>query len=238
MSNYVEVVVLVEGQTEQHFVKQLLTPYMSERSIYLTPIILNKPGEKGGDVKFSHAKNDIEKHLKQRRDTWITILVDYYGIRSDWPGYAESKRQVEHTKKAKIMNEATAELVQQLFPEHNPGSRFIPYVSMYELEALYFSDPACLAAKIGVNQHAVDSILEECGEPEKINDQSTTAPSKRLQALSNRFKKIITGVAIATEIGIPKMRCACPLFNAWITRLESLAKKADGEAQTQRAETS
>lgn len=75
MNNHAEVVVLVEGPTEQQFVKQLLAPYLAQRGIYLTPIILDKPGEKGGDVKFARAKNDIEKHLKQRRDTWLTFLV-------------------------------------------------------------------------------------------------------------------------------------------------------------------
>jgi len=43
MSSYAEVVVLVEGPTEQRFVKQLLGPYMANRGVYLTPIILDKP---------------------------------------------------------------------------------------------------------------------------------------------------------------------------------------------------
>lgn len=230
MSRYAEVVVIVEGQTEYGFVKQLLGPYMAQRSLYLTPIILYKPGQKGGDVKFARAKNDIGKHLKQRRETWITLLVDYYGIRGDWPGYTESKRQTDHTRKAQIMNEATARQVQQLFPEQNPACRFIPYVSMHEMEALYFSDPACLARMLEVEQRDVDMILAACGEPEKINDQYTTAPSKRLKALSERFKKSSTGIAIATEIGIPRMRAACPLFDAWLAKLESLVGRRDGQA--------
>ena len=78
MSSHVEVVVLVEGPTEQRLVKQVLGPYMAERMVFLTPIILDKPGEKGGDVKFARARNDIGKHLKQRDDTYVTLLVDYY----------------------------------------------------------------------------------------------------------------------------------------------------------------
>ncbi len=230
MSSYAEVVVLVEGPTEERFVKQLLAPYMAERMVYLTPTILDKPGEKGGDVKFARARNDIGRHLKQRKDTWITLLVDYYGIHDDWPGYAESKRQTDHTRKAAIMNQSTAEQVQQLFPKQNRSSRFIPYLSMYEIEALYFSDPACLAEIIGVDQQHVDAILVECGEPEKINDHKTTAPSKRLAALSHRFKKTSTGIAIAEAIGICNMRKACPLFDSWLKRLESLARAKHGKA--------
>ena len=95
--------------------------------------------------------------------------------------------------------------------------------NMYEIEALYFSDPACLSEKLGIAQQDIDEILTECGEPEKINDHSSRSPSKRLTNLSSRFKKTSTGIAIASEIGIPKMREACPLFNKWITKLESLA---------------
>ncbi len=222
MSSFAEVVVLVEGPTEQRFVKQVLGPYLAERGVFLTPIILDKPGEKGGDVKFARAQNDIKRHLKQRSDTYVTLLVDYYGIRGDWPGYAESKQQTTHIRKSAVMTRSTADEIQTLFSDQNPGRRFIPYVSMHEMEALYFSDPACLAEKIGVNQRYIDDILSACGEPEKINDHSTTAPSKRLAQLSDRFKKTSTGIAIATAIGIPKMREACSLFNDWVSSLEQL----------------
>jgi len=225
MNNLVEVIVLVEGPTESRFVKQILAPYMAEKGIYLTPVVLDKPGESGGDVKFVRAKNDIERHLKQRPNTFVTLLVDYYGIRNDWPGYAESKQQTLHTQKSEVMNQKTAKEVERLFSELSPNRRFIPYVSMHETEALYFSDPACLAEKLGVNQSRVDAILSECGEPEQINNHYETKPSKRLEELSSRFKKTTTGISIATEIGIPKMRKACPLFNNWVTTLEQLVER-------------
>jgi hypothetical protein len=229
MNRYAEVVVLVEGATEQRFVKQVLGPYMADRRVYMTSIILSKPGQKGGDVKFARARNDIEKHLKQRRDTWITLLIDYYGIREDWPGYKASKLHTDHKRKAQIMYDDTAKEVQHLFPGQNPATHFIPYVSMHETEALYFSDPAFLADMLGVSQKKVDKILSECGEPEKINDNNQTAPSKRLEALSEQFKKTSTGIMIAAEIGIPKMRTACPLFDAWLSKLESLVRSDHGE---------
>jgi hypothetical protein len=223
MNEYAEVVVLSEGPTEQLFVKQLLAPYLAQKGVFLTPIILDKPGEKGGDVKFARARNDIGKHLKQRRNTWITLFVDYYGIDSDWPGYAESKQQTVHTRKAQIMIQHTTEAINALFPELDPASRFIPYLSMYEIEALYFSDPSSLSEKSGALLKSIEQILAECGEPENINDHPATAPSKRLEKLSNRFRKTTTGIDIAKTIGIPKMREACPLFNNWITKLEGLA---------------
>jgi hypothetical protein len=98
--------------------------------------------------------------------------------------------------------------------------------SMHEIEALYFSNPAEPAQSIGVNKTEIDAILHECGEPEKINDSSATAPSKRLESLSTRFKKTSTGVAIAKDVGIDAMRTACPLFHQWITRLEACSNKS------------
>ncbi|MBN2716175.1 MAG: DUF4276 family protein [Deltaproteobacteria bacterium] len=224
MSNFAEVVVIVEGLTEQRFIKEILAPYLAPKGVYLTAVVLNKPGEKGGDVKFARAINDIGRHLKQRNDTWVTLLVDYYAIHTDWPGYTESKQRAQHGQKADVMNNATAMKVKEKFPDRNPANRFIPYVSMHETEALYFSDPPSLAAKLEVKREEIDIILKECGEPEKINDHWDTAPSRRLSFLSDRFKKTSTGIAIAKEIGITKMREACPLFNQWVNTLENLRR--------------
>ena len=86
MSSSAAVTVIVEGPTEQRFVKDILAPYLDAKNVFMTPIILGKPGQKGGDVRFSRARNDIALHLKQRQDTYVSLLVDYYGIGRDWPG--------------------------------------------------------------------------------------------------------------------------------------------------------
>jgi len=223
MSDFAEVIVMVEGPTEQRFVKDLLTPYMADRAVFLTAIILSKPGEKGGDVKFSRAKNDIGHHLAQRKDTYVTLMVDYYGISSHWPGYDESGGAESHTQKSEIMSRMTLEKVSDLFPGLSPRRRFIPYFSMYEIEALYFSDPKILSEKLGIKQAKIDEIVAECNEPENINNSIQTAPSKRLEKLCGRFKKTTTGLSIARDIGISRMRDGCPIFNGWIETLESLA---------------
>lgn len=220
MSDFKEIYAVVEGPTEQQFIREVLAPYLAHKQIFLHAAILRKPGQNGGDVKFSRALNDIGKFLKQRRDTQVTLMVDYYGIRSDWPGYAESKRQPTHTEKHSVLMRKTASEIRRVFPEQDPQSRFIPYFSMHELEALYFCDPAQLAQCIRVKESDIDAILSECGEPENINDNSDTAPSRRLEKLAPRFHKTSTGLSIAGRIGIPSMRNACPLFDAWVTRLE------------------
>ena len=224
MGKSVEVVALAEGPTEKIFINALLSPYLARAGVYMTSTILTKPGQNGGDVRFARAKNDIERHLKQRKETWLTLLVDYYGIKSDWPGYQKSKREAQHSSKARVMNDATRNRVNELFGDQDSDRRFIPYVSMFEFEALLFSDANILARKLNVRLKDVEKILSNCGEPEKINDKVRSAPSKRLEALSDRFKKTTTGINIAREIGIDKMRESCPIFDEWITKLENLKR--------------
>jgi hypothetical protein len=228
MNNHVEIMAIVEGQTERAFMVDMLVPYLATKGIYLKPIVIGRPGHKGGDVRFARARNDIEAHLKQRSDTYLTLFVDYYGIRNDWPGLEEAKKQPTHEQKAAVFNQATYDAVEKLFGDHGVYRRFIPYVSMHEFEALLFSDPRILAEQLRVAQADVEVILTKCGEPEAINDSSMTAPSKRLANLSERFKKTSTGIAIAKAIGLPTMRRECPLFDAWLTRIENLRGTANG----------
>lgn len=222
MSDIIEIVALVEGPTEQKFVREIVAPFFSLKSIFMTPVILSKPGQKGGDVRFERVKNDIGLHLKQRKDTYLTLLIDFYGIKGDWPGLDEARTKGTPKQKAEAFNEATRLKVIDLFSSYRPEKRFIPYVSMHEFEALLFSRPDILAARLGINETKVHEILAECGEPENINDSSLTAPSKRLARLSNRFKKTSTGIAILNAIGLDSMQKSCPLFNAWIQAIENL----------------
>ncbi len=94
---------------------------------------------------------------------------------------------------------------------------------MHEFEAMLFNDPKILADSIGVQRPQIEKILKECGEPENIDDSPHSAPSKRIEILSTRFKKTATGIAIAKAIGLDKIREQCPIFNAWLIKIEKLS---------------
>ena len=49
-------------------------------------------------------------------------------------------------------------------------------------------------------------------------------PSKRIIALYPGYErqKPLIGVLAALEIGLPKIRAECPLFDAWLSKLENL----------------
>jgi len=223
MVRYAEVVVLTEGQTEQRFIKQILAPYMGERGSFLTPIQLEKRGQKGGDIRFARAKNDIAQHLKQRSDTCVTLLVDYYGIGRDWPGLNIVRENALPQEISTTMCTATQAAIDAAFSAFRSDERFVPHFAVHEFEALLFSDPSTLASFLGVKQQQVASIIEECGEPEAIDNSPQRAPSKRIERINGRFKKTSIGIDIAEKIGIEQMRSQCPVFNGWLKRLESLA---------------
>jgi hypothetical protein len=221
MSNYIEVMTIVEGKTEEIFINSLLQPYLSDKNIFMHATQISKPGQKGGDVRFGRVKKDIEIHLKQRHDTYITTLVDYYGTK-EWPGLDEVPPQANPAQIAKIVNDATKSKIVALFPAHRAEYRFIPYMAIHEFEALLFSSGSVIAAKLGIHEKKVDLVLKECGEPEAINNSPQTAPSKRLDgwAKDGKFPKTTTGIAMAKAIGIRVMRKKCPLFNTWLETFE------------------
>jgi len=223
MSNYIEVVVLVEGKTEQIFIQSLLSEYMAARNIYMTPIQMSKPGQKGGDVKFSRVVQDIATHLKQRNDTYISLFFDYYGVK-EWPGLDEAKKLIEPEAIAQVINTAAQKEIDTILSEFRTDIRFIPNVAVHEFESLLFSDPATLADVLQIKHDTVRTIINEFGNPEKINNSPETAPSKRLEKLNPRFKKTSTGITAAHRIGIDNMRKQCTVFNAWINKLEYIAE--------------
>ncbi|MCP4151447.1 MAG: DUF4276 family protein [bacterium] len=223
--NSVRVYVIVEGPTEQTFVRDLLAPTLSVKGLYLYASLIGKSGHKGGDIRFHRAKTDIVKYLKQQSDIYVSTLFDYYGINANWPGRATARNSGTAAQKANIMEGETLKAIEKELPLPNINKRFIPYIAMHEFEALLFSDAGKLAKELDVEPAVIDGILKKCGEPEEINDNSETAPSKRLIALcSKSYRKVKMGNTIAKAIGIQTMRDQCPHFNEWLNKLESLIK--------------
>lgn len=221
--NNAEIYIIVEGQTEQTFIRDLLGPTLSCKGIYLFPALIGNPGHKGGNIRFERAKRDIGNFLKQRPDIYVSTMFDYYGIETTWPGREGIQSSDTAMKKAEKMEDETLLVIKDLFPDQNAEKRFIPYIEMHEFEALLFSDAPTLAEKLDVNVAEINNILSECGEPEEINDNHKTAPSKRLQNLSYNYRKVAMGKTIADAIGIQTIREKCPHFNKWLNKLELLS---------------
>ena len=77
MSNTILVKVVVEGQTEEKFIKQIVAPYLNLKNIVMIPIVLH------GDVNFDRVKTDVMNSLKNKAKA-VSYFIDYYGLK-DWP---------------------------------------------------------------------------------------------------------------------------------------------------------
>jgi hypothetical protein len=219
----VRVHVLVEGQTEETFVKSVLQPYFNQRETYLFPRLIGKPGHKGGIGEYPRARRDILAAFRQETGAFCTTMFDYYGMPSSWPN-RETASQQPFTNKAVTIEEAIlADIAGELGTGFN-RVRFIPYVQMHEFEALLFSDPKLLANGLELSDDAaVQGIRDQFHCPEEINDSQQTAPSKRIMGLNPGYAKVLDGVRISQKIGLNVMRAQCPHFNGWIEKLEALA---------------
>lgn len=229
----ISVYIVVEGQTEQTFVRDILAPQMANHGIYLHPSLIGKPGHKGGCVRFDRAKNDIGNFLKQRPDIYVSTMLDYSGIDSEWPGKADVIQRIQDggcvtaIQKAEIIEAATLEEIIEAFANCTAGSRFVPYIEMHEFEALLFSDADILADMIEIDISKIQQTIYMYNNPEEINDDPAQAPSKRLEVLRNGYRKVADGKSIAEAIGIQAIRNQCPHFNTWLTKLEQLKEECN-----------
>jgi hypothetical protein len=196
----VRVGISVEGTTEERFIKMLLVPYLSPKGIYVTPVSIN------GNVSVERVKHELES-LAYSFD-YVSTFYDFYGFKCKADG--ETKATLESKIKAAIKEGLRVKL--------------IPYIQMYEFEGLLFSSPEAIAGVLQDNSLTVwaNNILEEFhNNPEKVNDSTETAPSKRLEKFSN-YRKTTHGPNIAEQIGLAKIRDMCSGFDDWLTQLERL----------------
>jgi len=196
------------------FVKEVLSSHFSGLGLYLTPWLA---GKHGGIGRYERDKGDLLKRLKQDHRAFCTTMVDYYGMPTSWPGRETAAGNPEAIEQA-ILADISAEM-----GEGFNRARFIPYVQMHEFEALLFSDPKALASHLGLaDESQVQQIRDQFANPEEIDDDPQTAPSKRISRLDPSYQKPYDGMLIAQRIGLDTMRAECPHFNEWITKLETL----------------
>ena len=215
---------LVEGRTEQTFVRDVLAPSLATHNVFVSPTMTGKPGHRGGVRPWAVVRRDILATLRQDAEVYCTTMFDYYGLPVDWPGQSRARRARSSQTKASAIEEAILSDVQQAQGRTFKPARFVPYIQMHEFEALLFSDPRVFAESLqrpGLRA-SLESIVTECVEPEEIDDDPRTAPSKRLRALVNGYQKVVHGIIAAKRIGLTTMRVQCPHFAKWLEALEHL----------------
>ena len=207
---------LVEGQTEEAFVGELLTPHYARMGLYLTPIIVStSPGHRGGVVSYAKIKPQIIRLCRQDARAKVSTLFDLYALPTDFPGKTDAGYPVNGSGVQK------ADYLESRLRQDINESNFLPNLLVHEFEALLFTAPHKFAE--WTDDAAVVPKLASATQghaPEDINDSPLTAPSKRVLAVMPEYQKPFHGPLIACEIGLDAMRQACPHFNAWLAKLE------------------
>lgn len=217
----------VEGQTEESFVNQVLAPHLY--SLGFTDVSARLLGNarqrarRGGVRPWSTARKEILNNLHGDPGCFVTTMVDYYGLPSAWPGRSEAHLRPLSERAASVKAELLADVRQNMGSSFNP-ERFVPYLMIHEFEAMLFSDCRRLADAIGQPDLAskFQAIRDRFANPEEIDDSPWTAPSKRIERLDPGYQKPLSGTQAALTIGLDAIRAACPHFDGWLKRLESL----------------
>ncbi len=210
------VIIICEGPTEQEFCMEVLGTELAKHKVYVeAPLIKHSHG---GIVAWDAIKRQIMKHL-QEGDVYVSMLVDYYGIKDQFvfPGWEEAKGIADKEERIHfLMDRMAADIPEQY------RYRFIPYIQLHEFEGLLFSDVSAFLNSFDrneINYDELEAVAEAFGNPELINNSPETAPSKRLIEAIPDYNKVIFGNCIAMDIGLKKIREKCPLFNEWVGKL-------------------
>ncbi len=212
----------VEGQTEERFSKELLLPYLKEKGIFLQPILsttkIVKDGQnfRGGLGPYTKIRKELCNLLRDTSACAVSTMFDYYGLPKSFPGRSNPEGDTCFER---------AEFVEQAIGQDIGNEKFIPFLTLHEFEGLLFSSPADMAAGLPGGQHLEQHFKKTCQQfstPEEINDQPSTAPHQRILNIYPTYQKLTFGVAIASRIGLQKIREQCLHFSSWLTTLEPL----------------
>ncbi|MEQ1567259.1 MAG: DUF4276 family protein [Myxococcota bacterium] len=218
------VVVVVEGECELRLVKEAIAPAIDRPGLRVeahsvqTGIRSRTGGAAKGGGGWPPLLAQLERELGSPSAV-VTTLFDLY--RFSWPS----------GKTGGATAEAAEAAMRQALSERAPHAvaRFYPYVQRHEFETYAFVDLDALKARLPPSDHRALAALAASVSgfsPEDIDGGRATAPSRRLAtlpslAVTSSWKLSLVWPAIA-EIGLPRIRAACPRFDGWLRWMEDL----------------
>lgn len=223
-----QVVVVCEGQTEEQFIKRVLSPALIASGILLEPqTIQTSIGKKGGALNYQRVQRHVLNLLRYRAGIVVTTFFDLYALDNSFQKFEETRVISDARAKATALNKAFREDLQSKFDFD--GKRFIPHIQPHEFEALLFSDVNQIVAQNqgwASAQAALNKALHDASNlPEYINHRPGEHPSALLQQHLDRprYSKVLDGIQIAEEIGLAKIENKCPTFSQWLNSLRNLS---------------
>jgi hypothetical protein len=219
-SGYRRLHILVEGQSEEIVVTNVLEPYLRGRGWTVSQsIVVTKRSasgsHRGGVSSWAKIEREIRLLLRNTDLHVLTTLFDFYAFPDDAPGVASRSgddpyQRVEHVEKA--------------MAEQVGDRRFVPNLILHELETWVFAAAEqlgwLLPAPGLVEQLTAD--VADAGGPELVNDHPSTAPSKRLALYCPAFSKTNDGPLAIADLGIESLRAKCPHLDRWLSTLDAI----------------
>lgn len=215
------VILICEGQTEQAFAKtNLQLPFISKNIYIQSPLI---KASRGGIVKWSKLKEQIETHLKAEPTAYVTTFIDYYGMydKYQFPQWDEAHTIVDLNKRMEALEQGMLDDIEPALRH-----RFIPYLQLHEFEGLLFTDINIIKNQIPkediVGMQELEKTFADYDNPEMINNNRTTSPSHRLMRIIKGYNKVVYGDILSEAIGLERIRAKSPRFNNWLLRIEKI----------------
>jgi hypothetical protein len=194
---------------------------LSCHDIIVHPITLEtrRGGQRGGVKNYEVVRNHINRTLRSDSATFVTTMIDLYALPTTFPGCTETGDISDAQQRVLKLEEA--------FGKDIGEDRFLPYLQLYEFEALLFSDvdTICRIVQPDSSNRAASRALKQIKasypDPEAIDYGDP--PSKRLEGqFGAQYRKALFSPLIASQIGIDAIRQECRHFDSWIRRLETL----------------
>lgn len=219
-------IVIVEGDTEKEFIDKVLSPYLLTKGLYNIQCFKIKH-TKGGLTKYQHLKTDLINCVYES-NAIVTTMIDFYALPVDFPKYEEAKTIVDKADRLSFLEKSIVEDLENEKGEDFP--HLLPYIQLHEFEALVFSSIDAIKALYSAEDAKFDEfekIIKEYPNPEDINDNPHTSPSKRLinGQLIRGYNKINDGIMIIEEVGIGKILEKCPRFSKWVETIIERTKQ-------------
>ena len=197
----VRLLISVEGHSEYKFTNEVIVPHLAEHHG-----VFAETQNMRGSISIDKIRQKLNSLIHNHDFT--TTLYDFYGFKR--ASGDETKQTLEEKIKQSI--------------KKDQRNKIIPYIQMYEFEALLFSDNEKMAAELGTQKDWIDAVLSEFYDIEKINNSKETAPSKRIGKHA-QYIKTQHAPLILKQIGLANIRSKCQGFDTWLTQLENLSKQ-------------
>lgn len=216
--------VIVEGETEEAFIKRVVAPSLSQLNLFLKPKFINH--DRGGAINYDRLCSHLPRHFHDKDNAVVTTFFDYYALTNTFPGFAAAEKIGDFYAKIECLENALHEEVLQKFA--CPPDRFFPHIQPHESEALLFAKPDVFPeveqrwANAVVKLERINATFEN---PEHINNGYETAPSKRLLAiLKPKYQKRQDFPKLAEKITLSVLEQKCPHFHKWMEQLRQYGK--------------